>query len=136
MQFVLHNWYLFLALIVVLALLAAPIAMQQIYGIKSLAPARCVLLINRESAIVVDVSEDGEYNAGHIPNALNVPAAGFNQGAATLDKYKGRPVIVVGRNNQRALKAATALRKRGFASVNLLAGGFAAWEKENLPLEK
>jgi rhodanese-related sulfurtransferase len=136
MQFVLHNWYLFLALIVVLALLAAPIVMQQIYGIKSLAPARCVLLINRESAVVVDVSEVGEYNAGHIPNALNVPIAGFSQGAATLDKYKERPVIVVSRNNQRALKAATALRKRGFASVSLLAGGFAAWEKENLPLEK
>ena len=28
------------------------------------------------------------------------------------------------------------LRKRGFESVNLLAGGVAAWEKESLPLEK
>ena len=136
MQFVLNNWYLFLALIVVLALLVAPIVMQQIYRIKSLGPGQSVLLMNRQSGVVIDVSEPAEYNAGHIPNAVSAPFSGLAQGAAALDKYKARPIIVVGRNNQRAMKAATLLRKRGFESVSLLAGGIAAWEKESLPLEK
>jgi rhodanese-related sulfurtransferase len=136
MQFVIHNWYLFLALVVVLVLLAMPIVMQQIHGIQSLAPAQCVLLINRQSGVIVDVSEPSEYKIGHIANAINLPLATLAQGVVPLDKHKERPVIVVGRNNQRALKVATLLRKRGYASVSLLAGGLAAWEKENLPLEK
>lgn len=134
-QFVIHNWYLFIALVVVLALLVAPNAMQLMQGIKSLAPSQCVLLVNRGSGVFVDVSEPSEYNNGHIPNSLNVPLATIDQALPQLDKRKERPVIVVGRGN-RALKAATALRKRGFASVHVLAGGLAAWEKDNLPLAK
>lgn len=137
MQFVLNNWYLFLALIVVVALLIAPNVMQYMHGVKSLSPAESVLLVNRQSGVFVDVSEPGEYQAGHIPNAINVPLSTLGQGAGRLDKYKERPVIVACRaGQQQALKAAVALRKRGFASVHLLAGGLPAWEKENLPLEK
>jgi rhodanese-related sulfurtransferase len=135
-QFVINNWYLFVALVVVLALLVAPNVMQLMHGITSLAPTQCVMLANRESGVFVDVSEPTEYKTGHIPNALNVPVARIDQGLPQLDKHKERPVIVVGRIGNRALKAATALRKRGFKSVHLMAGGLAAWEKENLPLEK
>ena len=136
MQFVLHNWYLFLALIVVLALLVAPNIMQLLQGIKGLSPAQSVLLVNRNSGVFLDVSEPNEYKSGHVPNAINVPLSAIGQGSAAIDKYKERPVVVVARANNRALKAATALRKRGFTSVYLLSGGLAAWEKENLPLEK
>ncbi|MFL6654263.1 MAG: rhodanese-like domain-containing protein, partial [Sulfurifustis sp.] len=70
MQFVLNNWYLFVALIVVLVLLVAPTVMQRLQGISSLTPAQCVLLINRQNAVVIDVSEPSEYQAAHIPNAV------------------------------------------------------------------
>lgn len=137
MEFVLDNWYLFLALIVVLALLVGPNVMQGMHGIKSLSPAESVLLVNRQSGVFLDVSEPGEYRNGHIPNSLNVPASNLDQPGAGLDKYKQRPVVVVGRGSQqRALRAAVALRRRGFTTVHLLAGGLAAWEKENLPLER
>lgn len=136
MQFVINNWHLFLALIVVLVLLALPNIMQLMHNIKSLTPAQCVLLINRESAVVVDISEPGEYKSGHLPNALNAPLSTLGSANPQLEKHKNRPLIVVGRNVNRALKAAAALRKRGFASVSVLSGGLAAWEKENLPLER
>lgn len=135
-QFVINNWYLFLALVVVLALLIAPIVMQRMHGIGSLAPSQCVLLVNRESGVFVDVSEPAEFKTGHISNAINVPVGMINQGAPQIDKHKERPIIVVGRVPSRALKAATALRKRGFQTVHVLAGGLAAWDKENLPIEK
>ena len=136
MQFVLNNWYLFLALIVVLALLIAPNVMQHAYGIKSVPPTQAVLLVNRESGVFVDVGEVTEYKTGHVPNAVNVPMSMLAQGTPQLDKYKQRPVVVVCRTGNRSLKAATVLRKRGFASVYLLAGGLTAWAKENLPVEK
>jgi rhodanese-related sulfurtransferase len=134
--FVIHNWYLFLALVVVVVLLVMPNVMQLMYGIQSLAPAQAVMLVNRESGVFVDVSEAKEYQAGHIPNALNVPLALVSQGVPQLDKHKDHPVVVVGRIGNQALKAATALHKRGFKSVHVLAGGMSAWEKENLPLAK
>ncbi|MFL6622682.1 MAG: rhodanese-like domain-containing protein [Sulfurifustaceae bacterium] len=136
MQFVLNNWYLFVALIVVLVLLVAPTVMQRLQGISSLTPAQCVLLINRQNAVVIDVSEPSEYQAAHIPNAVSAPFSTLQQPSAPFDKYKERPVVVVGRNANRMVKAAGMLRKRGFASVGTLAGGLAAWEKENLPLAR
>lgn len=136
MQFVLNNWWLFLALVVVLGLLAAPNIMQVVHGIKSLTPAQGVMLINRQSAVVIDISEPGAYGTGHLPNAINLPLSTIGHGAASLDKYKDRPLIVTGPNVNMAVKAATVLRKRGFGAVYLLAGGLAAWEKEHLPLER
>lgn len=135
-QFAINNWYLFLALVVVLALLVAPNVMQLMQGIRNLGPSECVMLANRESGVFVDVSEPSEYKTGHIPNALNVPLGTIHEGLPQLDKHKERPVIVVGRIGNRALRGATALRKRGFKTVHVLAGGLAAWEKENLPLER
>jgi rhodanese-related sulfurtransferase len=135
-QFVINNWYLFLALVVVVALLVAPNVMQLMHGIRNLGPSECVMLANRESGVFVDVSEPSEYKTGHIPNALNVPLGTIHQGLPQLDKHKERPVIVVCRTGNRALRGATALRKRGFKTVHVLAGGLAAWEKENLPLER
>lgn len=136
MQFVLNHWYLFLALVVVLALLVAPNFMQVMHGIKSLTPAQSVLSINRESAVVIDVCEPSEYAGGHVPNAVNVPLSSLAQRLTSLNKYKERPLILVCRSGNRALKAATTLRKSGFPAVYIMAGGQAAWEKENLPLEK
>ncbi len=39
-------------------------------------------------------------------------------------------------SGQRAGRAATLLRKNEFKRVYVLGGGLAAWEKENLPLER
>jgi rhodanese-related sulfurtransferase len=136
MQFVINNWYLFLALLVVLGLLVAPNLMQLVHGIQSLTPAQCVSLINRQSAVVVDISEPSAYGTGHLPNAINLPLSTITHGAPSLNKYKDRPLIVIGRNVNTASKAAAFLRKQGFKAVYLMAGGLAAWEKDNLPLER
>lgn len=135
-QFVIKYWYLFFALAAVLVMLVMPNVLQLMYGIAGLAPSQCVLLVNRDSAVVVDVSEPSEFKNAHISGAINVPLNMIGQGTPQLDKHKERPVIVSGRVPHRQLKAAMALRKRGFKTVHLLAGGLAAWEKESLPLEK
>lgn len=135
MQFVINNWYLFAALIVILAMLFAGPIRQSLSGVGSVAIAQAVQLINRESGVIVDVREPAEYAAGHIPRALNIPLGTLNDRLKELDKYKQRPVIVCCRSGQRAGSAAVTLRKHGFISVHNLNGGLLAWEKENLPTE-
>ncbi|BAU47000.1 sulfurtransferase [Sulfurifustis variabilis] len=136
MQFVINNWYLFLALAVILAMLIGPTLSQRRYGIKSVNPAEAILLINREAAVVVDVCEPNEYAAGHIPGALSVPLSGFEKHLKPLEKHRKKPVVVACRSGNRSLRGAVTLRKQGFEKVYSLAGGLVAWQRDNLPLEK
>lgn len=136
MQFVINNWYLFLALAVILAMLIGPALSQRRYGIKSVNPAEAILLINRESAVVVDVCEPNEYASGHIPSATNAPLSGLEKHLKPLEKHKKKPVVVACRSGNRSVRGAIMLRKHGFERVYSLAGGLVAWQRDNLPLEK
>jgi rhodanese-related sulfurtransferase len=136
LEFVLNNWYLFLALAVVLALLLAGPLTRLIHGIQVLGPNQAVLLVNRENGVLVDVCEPNEYREGHIPRAINIPLSQLEERVKELEKYKDRPVVLCCRSGNRSLKAATRLKRHGFAKVYSLAGGLLAWQRENLPVEK
>ena len=135
-QFIINNWYLFVALGVILVLLAAGPVSQQMYGIKNANTAQSVQLLNRENAVVVDVCEPKEFSAGHVPNAINFPLSSLKGRLRELEKHKNRPVIVSCRSGNRSMKGAVLLRKHGFPTVYNLSGGLQAWERDNLPVEK
>lgn len=136
MQFVAHNWYLFVALAVVLAMLIGPPLRQMLLGIRHVSIAEAVRLLNHEQAVIVDVREAEEYRSGHIPKSVHVPLSGLSSGLAQLEKFKARPVIVSCRTSNRSARAAALLRQKQFANVQVLAGGIQAWQSENLPVEK
>ena len=136
MQFVIHNWYLFVALAVIVFLLVVGPITQQLYGIKNTNAAQVVQLLNREGGVIVDVCEPNEFKAGHIPNAINLPLPLLKNRLRELDKYKDKPLIVTCRMGNRSVKGAVTLRKHGFPAVYTLSGGLHAWEKDNLPVEK
>ncbi len=136
MQFVIKNWYLFLALGVVLYLLVVPILRQRLAGIRNLNPTEAIQIINRENGVVVDVCEPQEFAAGHVVRALNVPLSNLKARVAELEKYRDRPVILACRSGNRSLKAAFDLHRQGFTKVYSLAGGLLAWQNANLPVEK
>lgn len=135
MQFVLNNWALFLALAVVLYLLIAPPLRQFIYGVRNVSPNQTVQLINRQQAVVVDLRESSEFQAGHIPAAINLPFIQLATRVAELEKFKDKPMVLYCALGQRSARAGVVLRRRGFDSVYSLAGGVNAWRGQNLPLE-
>lgn len=136
MQFVIHNWYLFVALIVVLAMLVGGPLRQMMLGIRQVSIAEAVRLLNHEQAVIVDVREAEEYRSGHIPKSVHAPLSGLSHGLAQLEKFKSRPIIVSCRTSNRSARAAVLLRQKQFANVQVLAGGIQAWQGENLPVEK
>jgi rhodanese-related sulfurtransferase len=95
-----------------------------------------IALINRQDALVLDVREPGDYSAGHILGARNVPLARIDAGDGELAKRKDRPVIVYDDGGERAGKAAAALKKQGYTQVANLSGGLGAWRQAGLPVEK
>jgi rhodanese-related sulfurtransferase len=97
-------------------------------------PSEAVRLMNREKASVIDVSEPGEFAAGHIVGSKNIPI-GRLEVAPELPKNKTLPVVLVCATGKRAAKAAKALEAKGYAKAVVLAGGMTAWKAANMPVE-
>jgi rhodanese-related sulfurtransferase len=94
--------------------------------------------MNHDGAVVVDISESAEFENGHIPAAINIPLGQLDSSLNRLKKYrdKKKPIVLTCKTGTRAGRAAAILRKNEFSDVYTLAGGLAAWEKENLPVER
>ncbi len=133
MEFVVKNWMLFAIAFVSGAMLVWPLVRRGAGG-PWVTPAQATHLINREDALVVDVRDPGEYGAGHILGAKNVPVARIGEG--DLAKRKDRPLVVYCDGSQRSSKAVAALKKEGFSRVANLSGGLQAWQQAGLPVEK
>ncbi len=129
------NWHLFAALAVVVALLVLDPIRKRSSGIKSVTAVELPRVMRHEKAVVVDISDPKDFNAGHIPKARNVPLSRIDNDINRLNKFKSRPIVVACRMGNRSSKAANILKKNDFSDVRVLHGGFAAWSKENLPIE-
>ncbi|MEO5690344.1 MAG: rhodanese-like domain-containing protein [Burkholderiaceae bacterium] len=125
-------WLLIVAVLVSGGLLAWPALNRAKQG--GVSPTEVVRLMNREKASVIDVSEPGEFAAGHIVGSRNIPI-GRLEVAPELPKNKTLPVVLVCASGKRAAKAAKALEAKGYAKAVALAGGLAAWKTANLPIE-
>lgn len=103
---------------------------------KALSPAQLTALINRDEALVVDLSASGDFEKGHIAGSRNVAASAFGPEHKLIAAAKSRPVVVVCRTGLASGPAAAKLSKAGFEQVYLLDGGIAAWQQADLPLVK
>jgi rhodanese-related sulfurtransferase len=133
-KFILDNWYLILAAVVSGGLLAWPLLQRAIAG-PGVTPQEAVMLINRQKAQLIDVSEPAEFAAAHAAGARNVPLARL-ESATDLPKNKALPVVVLCPSGTRASRAVAILRKLGYENSRAIAGGLSAWREANLPVEK
>jgi rhodanese-related sulfurtransferase len=134
-KFFIDNWFLFLAAAVSGGLLLWPLVNKGAGGAGKLSTFDAVQLINRERAVLIDVSEPAEYAAGHVAGSKSVPLAQLEASTA-LPKNKALPLVVVCATGARAGRAVGTLKKLGFENARALAGGLEAWRAANLPVEK
>lgn len=136
-SFLLNNWHLILAALVSGGFLMWPAIKGGVGNAGAVGTAEAVRLMNREKAVLIDISEPAEFATGHAGGARNVPfgqleAAG-NKG---LPSNKALPVVLVCPTGARSSRAVALLKKAGYENVQSLAGGLAAWREANLPVEK
>lgn len=134
MNFFIDNWYLVLVALVSGAMLLLPVFREAAGG--SLTAARAVQLINREKAVVVDVSEPDEFAAGHVGGAKNVPLGRLEERLPQVVKNKSVPLVLVCAKGARAQRAVAVARKLGYDKAEALAGGLKAWRDASMPVEK
>jgi len=86
--------------------------------------------------VVLDVRTTREFEAGHVPGAVNIDvnAADFPEKVAKFDKSK--TYLVHCAAGVRSAKACDKMSKLGFPKLYNLEGGFRAWEKAGNNPEK
>lgn len=100
--------------------------------VATLSPTEALEIISRDEVDVVDVRDEKEWSAGHIPQARLVP----------LDQLRANPegslkrdsIIFVCAKGVRSLTAAKLAERLGFSKLYNLEGGTAGWAKAGLPL--
>lgn len=85
-----------------------------------------------DDAFLLDVREDDEWSAGHIPGAVHVP---MMEVPGRRDEVPtDRDVIVVCRVGSRSGQVVAYLRHNGWDRVINLDGGMAAWDAAGRPM--
>jgi len=132
-KFILDKWMLVALALISGGLLFMPL--MQGMAARGISAAQVVLLMNRETAVVIDVSDPHEFAAAHIAGSKNIPLSELEAKLAGAVKNKNLPLILVCRSGARSFGAAATASKLGFAQPQSLSGGLSAWREAALPLE-
>ncbi len=133
-RFVENNALLFAVAVISGGMLLWPL-LRKTSGGPWVSAAEATQLINREDAMIIDVREPGEYGAGHVLGAKNIPLARLD-GSGELAKRKDRTIILYCESGDRSGKALATLKKLGYEKTFNLSGGLGAWRQAGLPVEK
>ncbi len=80
---------------------------------------------------LVDVRNQGEFELGSIPGAVNIPVGQIPTRTGELDSDKTTVVFCAG--GYRSSVAASSLRQAGFDDVSDILGGYGAWNRPEVP---
>lgn len=83
--------------------------------------------------LIVDVRTPDEWSANHIPESINIPLSQLQQRLEEIPH--NRRVAVHCAGGYRSSMAASVLNQQGRTNLIELAGGIAAWQAANLPVQ-
>jgi rhodanese-related sulfurtransferase len=90
-------------------------------------------------ALFLDARRGEDFEAGHIPNALNLPAEEFEEKyskfAPLLSPESAIVVYCDGPECELSHRLAADLRGQGYTNVHMLFNGWTSWKKAGLPTE-
>ncbi len=79
----------------------------------------------------VDVRTPGEFNVGHIDDAINIDVSNRDMFAKKFEKLdKEKPLYIYCQMGGRSKKAAKQLKDMGFKSIFDYSGGYGEWSRQ------
>lgn len=135
MSFFIDNWVLIAVAFASGAMLVWP-AVKAGGRAGTLNANDTVMLMNREKAIVIDVSDAQAFAAGHIIGARHLPIDELEAKLPTTVKNKQSTLILVCPTGATANRGVAVAKKLGYEKAQSLTGGMGAWRAANLPVEK
>ncbi len=94
----------------------------------SIKTAEMVELANSDNAVVIDVRNTSERQAGHVPGTIHIPLGELAERADELPRDK--PIAVHCQGGGRAAIGTSVLQSLGFEQVLHVRGGYTEWAKE------
>jgi len=88
-----------------------------------------------QGALLLDVREDIERAEGMPAGAIGLSRGFLELRIEQLEPDRARPLLTLCGSGQRSLLAAEALQRMGYRDVHSVAGGYARWKMEGLPVE-
>ncbi len=82
---------------------------------------------------LVDVREDNEWDAGHIPGATHIGRGVIERDIERIVPNKEAALVLYCGGGYRSALAAENLQKMGYTNVLSMAGGFSGWKSKGLP---
>ena len=125
----------FILLSILLVLIYLFVFNEKRRGGKTLTCNQVTRLVNGDEAVLVDLRDAAEFNAGHIVDALHIPYAKINDRWEELLPHKDKQIVLVDKMGQHAGAAGAILRNKEF-QVSRLGGGMMEWQGQNLPVVK
>lgn len=135
-EFIANHLFLFSLLAGILMLLFWNLFGDSMSGVTQVSPMQATRMLNHEHAVLLDVRPEPEYSAGHILNAVNLPAGKLPEQQDELKPYRDRPLILCCKNGMDSMRIARALKHSGFEKVFCLKGGLQTWSTAGLPLTR
>jgi rhodanese-related sulfurtransferase len=89
-----------------------------------------------EAFVLVDVREDSEFTAGHIPGAIHIGKGVIERDIEAKVPDPATPLVLYCGGGFRSALAADAIQKMGYTNVISMDGGWRAWTEQELPVEK
>ncbi|MHB9863895.1 rhodanese-like domain-containing protein [Streptomyces sp. YIM S03343] len=86
-----------------------------------------------DGAVLLDVREPHEWQAGHAPKAVHLSLSALAAGAALPPRARNHPLMVICRSGNRSRRAAGLLAARGTDAVDVM-GGMREWARAGLPV--
>lgn len=87
-------------------------------------------LLNRDSTIIIDVREQDEFRAGHLPGARGIGRGILEYHIADEVPNTDQEIVLYCRGGNRSALAADSLRNMGYTNVLSMTGGYRKWNEE------
>jgi phage shock protein E len=85
--------------------------------------------------LIIDVRTQGEYQSGHVPQAINIPHYELASRLKELPAMKDGEIVTYCERGPRAGVAEDILQEAGFTAVRHLEGDMYSWRRNGLPIE-
>lgn len=89
-----------------------------------------------EPLLLIDVREESEYSAGHIPGAIHLSKGVIERDIETAVPDPNKEILLYCGGGFRSALSAENLQRMGYKNVVSVDGGWRSWMEANYPTEK
>lgn len=105
--------------------------------VKTMALADYIALLERgERPLLVDVREDREWNAGHLPGAVHLGKGVIERDIEAAVPDPATPIVLYCGGGFRSVLVCENLQRMGYTNCVSLDGGWRGWNQLGLPVVK